>query len=106
VVPHYKYIATSKHEFEECLRKYSPNQPLDFISLEGYIAARLFVAGLEKTGRNLTTERLVEALESIKDLTLETGGSVSFGPTEHQGSHTVWGTMLNARGEYQPILLD
>jgi ABC-type branched-subunit amino acid transport system substrate-binding protein len=106
VVPHYKYIATSKHEFEECLRKYSPNQPLDFISLEGYIAARLFVAGLEKTGRNLTTERLVEALESIKDLTLETGGSVSFGPTEHQGSHTVWGTMLNSQGEYQPLLLD
>jgi ABC-type branched-subunit amino acid transport system substrate-binding protein len=107
VVPHYKYIATStKHEFEDCMRRYSPQQPLDFISLEGYIAARLFVAGLQKTGRNLTTERLVDSLESISDLTLETGGSVSFSSAEHQGSHTVWGTMLNAQGEYQPLLLD
>jgi ABC-type branched-subunit amino acid transport system substrate-binding protein len=106
VVPHYKYIAANKHEYEECMRKYSPDQPLDFISLEGYTAARVFVAGLEKTGRNLTTERLVEALESINDMNLETGGSISFSPTEHQGSHTVWGTTLNARGEYEPILLD
>jgi ABC-type branched-subunit amino acid transport system substrate-binding protein len=88
------------------MRRYSPQQPLDFISLEGYIAARLFVAGLQKTGRNLTTERLVDSLESINDLTLETGGSVSFSSAEHQGSHTVWGTMLNAQGEYQPLLLD
>jgi ABC-type branched-subunit amino acid transport system substrate-binding protein len=106
VVPHYKYIAANKHEYEECMAKYSPDQPLDFISLEGYTAARVFVAGLEKTGRNLTTERLVDALESIIDLNLETGGSVSFSPTEHQGSHTVWGTTLNAQGEYQPLLLD
>ncbi|MFL5244987.1 MAG: ABC transporter substrate-binding protein [Gemmataceae bacterium] len=106
VVPHFRYIATSRHEYEDCMRKYSPDQPLGFISLEGYTAARVFVAALEKTGRNLTTERFVDAIESIEDLALETGGAVTFGPAEHQGSHTVWGTMLDAQGEYLPLLLN
>jgi hypothetical protein len=39
-------------------------------------------------------------------LALETGGTVTFGPAEHQGSHTVWGTMLDAQGEYLPLLLN
>jgi hypothetical protein len=31
---------------------------------------------------------------------------VAFGPGEHQGSHKVWGTVLDARGSYQPLDLE
>jgi ABC-type branched-subunit amino acid transport system substrate-binding protein len=93
-------------EYGPSMAKYFPDQQLSFISLEGYIAARLFVAALEKAGRNLTTERLVEALESIQDLDLQIGSRLSFGPTNHQGSHQVWGTILNATGDYTPVVLD
>jgi ABC-type branched-subunit amino acid transport system substrate-binding protein len=93
-------------EYGPAMAKYFPDQPLSFISLEGYIAGRVFVAALEKAGRNLTTERLVAALESITDLDLQIGPRISFGPTNHQGSHQVWATILDASGAYTPLVLD
>jgi hypothetical protein len=31
------------------------------------------------------------------------GTLINFGPSDHQGSHKVWGTQLNAQGHYEPI---
>jgi branched-chain amino acid transport system substrate-binding protein len=53
-------------------------------SLEGYIAATVFVEGLRKAGPNLTRLTFKAALEQITDL--EVGGQrVSFTPSDHQG---------------------
>jgi ABC-type branched-subunit amino acid transport system substrate-binding protein len=93
-------------EYGPAMAKYFPDQPLSFISLEGYIAARVFVAALQQTGPNLTTERFVAALESISDLDLQIGPRISFGPNNHQGSHQVWATVLDASGAYTPLVLD
>ena len=51
-------------------------------------------------------EKLVEALETVRDLDMGLGAPISFGPTEHQGSHKVWGTQLNEYGRYQAIDLE
>ncbi len=67
---------------------------------------RLLVEGLQRAGRELDTEKLVDALESIRDLDLGTGTKLSFGPSEHQASHRVWGTVLDARGRYQVFDLE
>ena len=113
VVPYFKYFSTSisqtgvgVNEYEECMKKYSPEAPLSFISLEGFIAARVFVAGLAKAGPNLNTETLVDTLETIRDLELGSGIKVSFSPTDHQGSHTVWGTRLDRSADYELVLMD
>jgi ABC-type branched-subunit amino acid transport system substrate-binding protein len=88
------------------MAKYNPGEPLSFISLEGYMAARVFVAALEKAGRNLTTEGLVSTLEGTRDLDLLIGPRVSFGPDDHQASHQVWGTILDGSGGYTPLVLN
>jgi hypothetical protein len=31
---------------------------------------------------------------------------MSFGMSEHQASHKVWGTVLDAQGNYQPLELN
>ncbi|MGE5158577.1 MAG: ABC transporter substrate-binding protein, partial [Gemmatimonas sp.] len=49
------------------------------------------------------TERLVATLEDLRDLDLGLGTPVSFGRSEHQGVHKVWGTQLDETGHYQPI---
>jgi hypothetical protein len=59
--------------------------------------------GLKRAGRQLETEKLVEALETVRDFDLGLGAPINFGPTEHQGSHKVWGTQLNEYGRYQAI---
>ena len=71
--------------------------------LAGHPGAPRRAAG---AGQALDTEKLVDALESIRDLDLGTGSTVSFGPSEHQASHTVWGTVLDGHGQYRKLPLD
>jgi hypothetical protein len=61
---------------------------------------------LRRAGRQLETENLVDALESARDFDMGLGAPISFGPTEHQGSHKVWGAQLNENGRYQAIDLE
>jgi ABC-type branched-subunit amino acid transport system substrate-binding protein len=106
VVPHYMYVHPESNDYNRCMQTYSPGRPANFASLEGFLAARIFVKALEKAGPNLTTERLVQSLESIDELDLGVGSSVNFTPTEHQASHKVWGVELDAAGRFQPLKID
>jgi ABC-type branched-chain amino acid transport systems, periplasmic component len=106
VVPHYETDATGVIRYREALRKYHPDQHPDFISLEGYVVAQLFAEGLRRAGRELTTEKLVDALESIRDYDLGIGSVMSFGLSDHQASHKVWGTMIDAQGQFRTLDMD
>ncbi len=55
-------------------------------AMEGYRAADLMVLALERAGRDLTTEGLVSAMESITDYTDIFGYRISFGPDKHSGA--------------------
>ena len=92
--------------YREALARYSPGEKPDFVSLEGYITGNLLLEGLRRAGRNLGTEELVNALESIRGLDVGLGVPLSFGMSEHQASHKVWGTVLDAAGVFQPLDLD
>jgi ABC-type branched-subunit amino acid transport system substrate-binding protein len=106
VVPYYGSSATGVMTYRERLARYFPQERPGFISLEGYIAARVLCTALEKAGRELTTDKLVDALESIHDLDLGVGTQISFGPSQHQGSHKVWATVLDAKGQFQDLDLE
>jgi branched-chain amino acid transport system substrate-binding protein len=45
-------------------------------------------------------------LESLRDLDLQIGSILSFGPSEHQASHKVWGTVLDEEGAFRPLDLE
>jgi ABC-type branched-subunit amino acid transport system substrate-binding protein len=92
--------------YRERLARFYPAEAPGFVSLEGYIAAQLLCAGLEKAGPELTTEKFVDALESIRDLDLSLGTQISFGPSDHQGSHKVWATVLDDKVQFQSLDLE
>ena len=106
VVPPVESHATAILKYKAALEKHFPGEAPDYVSLEGYLAAQVMVEALRRAGRDLDTERLVDAFESIKDLDLGIGTPVSFGMTEHQGSHKVWGTQLDAQGRYEVLDLE
>jgi ABC-type branched-subunit amino acid transport system substrate-binding protein len=89
--------------YKNALTKYFPGEAPDYVSLEGYVAANVLIEALKRNGPQLDTERLVATLEDLRDLDLGLGTPVSFGRSEHQGVHKVWGTQLDETGHYQPI---
>jgi len=69
----------------------------DYTSMEGYVAARVFVEGLKRAGRAPTREAVVSALESIQRMDLG-GFTVDFGSRNHAGSRFVEVSMLTGDG--------
>lgn len=70
----------------------------DYGSIEGYIAARVFVEGLKRAGRDLTREKLITAFESMGNYDLG-GFNVNFSPSNHVGSKFVEMTIINSNGQ-------
>ncbi|HXB57237.1 MAG TPA: ABC transporter substrate-binding protein [Vicinamibacteria bacterium] len=106
VVPPIDSASTTVLKYKEALAKYFPGEKPDFVSLEGYIAATIFVEGLKRAGPNPTTDSVIAALEGMQGLEIGIGTPISFGLSEHQGSHKVWGTVLNEAAQYQLLDLD
>jgi hypothetical protein len=39
----------------------------------------------------------------LRGLVLGLGATIGFGPSEHQASHAVWGTLLDGKGVARPL---
>lgn len=74
-----------------------------FTSLEGYVAARVFIAGLLAHQGPFTPESLVSTFESLPDLSLGIGATSGFSATNHQYSNSVWGTSIQADGTFKNL---
>lgn len=74
-----------------------------FTSLEGYITARVFIAGLESHRGPFTPELLVDTFEHLPDLSLGIGASSSFSESSHQYSSSVWGTAIKPDGSFENL---
>ncbi len=106
VVPAVGGYSSAVLEYKNALAKYFPGEAPDYVSLEGYVAANVLIQGLRRAGPQLDTERLIDNLESMRNLDLGLGTSLNFGRSEHQASHKIWGTALDDSGKYQPIDLE
>ena len=106
VVPAVESYASVVLDYKAALAKYFPGEAPDYVSLEGYLSANVLIEGLRRTGAQLDAERLVGTLENMRDLDLGLGTMVNYSRADHQASHKVWGTQLDAAGHFQPIDLD
>jgi len=78
-----------------------------FVSLEGYIAGRLAIAGLERCGSTVTRQCFLDALLGTDELDID-GFVLSFGDGEsvtedNQGSDAVFVTQIGPDGDYRPV---
>ena len=81
-------------EYVALLKHYYPMDRPNFVSLEGYINARVLVEGLDRAGRTLNREMFINAIESIQKLDLGIANLLSFSPRDHQGLERVYFTHL------------
>jgi branched-chain amino acid transport system substrate-binding protein len=73
---------------------YAP-QKYSFISLEGYVNARVIVEALRRAGANATRQSFRQALESLRGLDVGIGAPVTFTPERHQGLDSVYFTRVD-----------
>jgi len=67
VVPNYKNSKLSVVlEYKELMQKYYPNQALGFISLESFLAAKTVVAALQNMKGDITREKFLKEIKSLK----------------------------------------
>ena len=106
VVPAVSGYSSVVLEYKNALAKYFPGEAPDYVSLEGYVSANVLIQALKRAGPQLDTEKLIDNLESMRNLDLGLGTPLSFGRAEHQASHKIWGTALDENGRFQPIELE
>ena len=82
------------------MKKYFPNEDLSSVSLEGYLNAIILVEGVKRAGKEVTREKLIESIESIKPKQLGTGMSFSYSDIDHQGSDQIFATEIK-EGKYK-----
>ena len=76
-----------------------PERQAGFSSLEGFIAAKAFVKGLERAGTRLTRASFKDAVESPQGLDLG-GFALKFSPTNHEASNYVELTVIRRDGKF------
>jgi ABC-type branched-subunit amino acid transport system substrate-binding protein len=81
-------------EYVRLLKQYYPMDRPNFVSLEGFINAKVLVEGLQRAGRTLNREKFINAIESIQKLDLGIANLLSFSPRDHQGLERVYFTHL------------
>jgi ABC-type branched-subunit amino acid transport system substrate-binding protein len=64
-------------------------------SIEGYVAARVFIEGLRRSGHDLTRDRFIASLEGLGRYDLG-GFAVTFTPKSHNGSNWVDMTVVSS----------
>ena len=89
-------------EYVQFLNRYFPGETPSFVGLEGFINARIVVEGLERAGRDLTREKLIDAIETIRDFKIGPSMSITYGPDDRQGLDEVHFTRL-VNGHFKPF---
>lgn len=91
-------------EYLDALVSHDVSSQPGFVSLEGYIAGRLAIAGLAACGQDLSRDCFVNGLKSLQEHELG-GFLISFGPEDNQGSDSVFLTEIGPDGRFRPVML-
>jgi branched-chain amino acid transport system substrate-binding protein len=89
-------------EFNTVLQdtKKSIDAKVSYSSFEGFISAKLVAEALKRAGPNLSREKFLTALESMKEVDLG-GMTVRYSATDHTGSDFVEMTVIGKDGKFR-----
>ena len=86
--------------YHAALANYSPEAEPGFVSLEGYLAGRLAIFGLEACGPELSRQCFINALHTSDIIDID-GFQLKYGPNDNQGSDSVFLTVIGPDGKYR-----
>jgi ABC-type branched-subunit amino acid transport system substrate-binding protein len=86
-------------KYREAQKKYAFQERWGPFYYAGIAFAEPLVEGLKRAGRDLTSENLAKALESLRDWNDNIAGSISYTADDHQGSKSVFLAKCGPRGK-------
>ncbi|WP_386079315.1 ABC transporter substrate-binding protein [Vreelandella sp. F11] len=102
VVPPLDADLPAVEAYRAALDAHTSGSEPDFISLEGYLAAKLFVEGVKAAGANPDRDAIVDGLLGLGSVDIGLEEPVSLGPNDHQASDAVWPTII-ANGRFESV---
>jgi branched-chain amino acid transport system substrate-binding protein len=104
VVPPLDDDLPALHEYLKDLNKYFNGSTPTYASLEGFLAAKLFVMGLRLAARDdkLTREGIIDSFETMQNVDIGIGVKIEYSKTDHTALTTVWPTILK-NGRFVPF---
>lgn len=88
--------------YQKALKAATPDAQIGFVSLEGYMVARLVVEALGKIKGPITRASLLSTIKEVG--TFDLGGiTLSYGPNDNQGMDQVFLTVIQADGSFKPV---
>ncbi len=89
-------------KYQAALAAYDPEATPSFVSLEGYLAGRLTIAGVDACGSDLTRDCFLNAIRNKGSVDID-GFPLQYGPNDNQGSDGVYITVLGEDGQYRQV---
>ncbi|NQZ54563.1 MAG: ABC transporter substrate-binding protein [Piscirickettsiaceae bacterium] len=101
VVPGFSTELPIIDEYLEALHNYDSSLSPNDVSLEGFIVAKIFYMGLKGIEGDITKHKIIDGLETIRELDIGLGLPIYYDESDHQAIHTLWltgieGGKLNA----------
>ena len=88
--------------YQRALAAHDPDATPGFVSLEGYLAGRLAIIGMERCGRDLDRQCFLDSLLGGEAFDID-GFTLSFGEGDNQGSDAVFVSVIGFDGRYYPV---
>lgn len=89
-------------KYREVLTKYFPDEKPGGYSISSYAVAEIVVEALKRAGPDLTREKFIAALESLKNFTTGLTPPFSYSETEHQGIKQIAIVQVQ-KGKWVPV---
>lgn len=102
VVPPLDADLPAVEAYRQALETHARGSEPDFISLEGYLAAKLFVEGVKAAGAEPDRDAIVDGLLGLGSVDIGLEEPLSLGRNDHQASDAVWPTIIT-NGRFESV---
>jgi branched-chain amino acid transport system substrate-binding protein len=101
----YAYPDDPRPAIQAFAQKYKARYGVDvnYLGEMGYTSAQIAIEALQRAGRDLTVDTLVQGMESIRDFHDLFGGTYSFSPTNHHGATAAFLSVVH-NGRWDPVV--
>jgi len=83
------------NDYRELSAKYFPEDKPNYVGFEGYANAVVLVKVLDEAGRELSRDKFIKTIESLKNYSIGMGVPVNYGQDDHQAFDKVYFSRLN-----------